>query len=86
MSILHPDERLDALTDEVVVSGPISDVFHAPNGESNTSLCGVRNCTRYDLQHAPLRSTPCGHCFSPEVVENYDENAQRRNGSDPSPP
>jgi hypothetical protein len=77
-------DPLDELTDEVVVTSSNSDVFHAP-GDGGRTLCGIRHGHRSDLEYAPLRSVPCGHCFAESVVEKYQETAYRENGSGSSP-
>jgi len=84
MSILDPDDALDELTDEVVVTSSVSDVFHAPADDGRT-LCGIRHGHRTAVEHAPLRSRPCGHCFSEAAIEEYETGDYRENGSESSP-
>jgi hypothetical protein len=75
-----PRDPADALTSEILVTSPNSDVFHAPHDDGG-SLCGVQHGHTRQLQHAPLRTEPCGHCYTQRVVEEYN-GAYRLNGSE----
>jgi len=70
METYRPSDRLDTLTREVLVTSS-KDVFHAPTGDGG-SLCGMMGGHRREVEHAPLRSQPCAHCYTSEVVEEYD--------------
>ena len=65
------DGKLDALTLEVILNN--SYTFHAPTSEGD-ALCGrasgVKRRRRVDSVGAS--ASPCGHCFSPEIVEQYE--------------
>lgn len=76
MNTNGPGDRLDCLTQEVLVSSGAGDVFHAPTGDGG-SLCGMRSGDRRKLEHAPLRSVPCRMCFTAGVYERFDEPPRR---------
>ena len=71
MNTNGPEDRLDTLTREVLITSGASDVFHTPTGDGG-SLCGMQGGELRELQHAPLRSVPCRSCYTADVFEAYD--------------
>jgi hypothetical protein len=62
--------KLDALTLEVLYAHKNSTI-HAPASDGD-ALCGAGSGTRRRLGSLPPSASPCGHCFSPEVAEEFD--------------
>ena len=62
--------KLDALTLEVLYNHK-SRNFHAPANDGDP-ICGGGGGTRRRLGSLPPTASPCGHCYSPEIVETYD--------------
>jgi hypothetical protein len=64
-------EPLEELTDEILVISS-DKAFHAPAPDGGTH-CGTPAGHRRELEHAPLRTRPCRHCFAEKVVEQYQK-------------
>ena len=64
-------DRLDTLTIEVIKSSTNNHCFHAP-AEDGGTVCGLSGAARIRVENAPASATPCGYCFSPEVVEKFE--------------
>lgn len=62
--------KLDALTLEVLYAKRNSN-FHAP-ADDGDPICGYGGGTRRRLGSLPPSASPCGHCFAPEIVEQYE--------------
>jgi hypothetical protein len=63
--------KLDALTLEVIYAKRNSN-FHAP-ADDGDPICGYGGGTRRRLGSLPPMASPCGHCFSPEVAEQFED-------------
>ena len=63
--------KLDALTLDVLYTQQNSN-FHAPASDGD-AICGYGSGgTRRRLGSLPPAASPCGHCFAPEIVEQYE--------------
>jgi len=74
MSRIKPDpngDRLDALTLKVLLSHKTRN-FHAP-AEDGKSVCGMGSGTSRRIDSVSPRASPCGSCFSSEVVETWPD-------------